>query len=154
MPTASTTKGGTVTKQGKKVGNTTPRGKSKMSRGKSYDELMESSSTLPTSTSATTDETSKTERTTDMDVTAESKQTPQPPPAAKTTKVIKKSAPCPCGSGLKYRKCCQAEQKNGSKKAQKTNNRGRTEEEEDKQETTNCIPTETTMKGKFRVLEI
>ena len=29
----------------------------------------------------------------------------------KTKKTIKRSAPCPCGSGLRYKKCCLARQK-------------------------------------------
>ena len=29
----------------------------------------------------------------------------------KTKKTVKRSAPCPCGSGLRYKKCCLAKQK-------------------------------------------
>jgi hypothetical protein len=30
-------------------------------------------------------------------------------------KVVKKSAPCPCGSGLRYKKCCWAKQKHADR---------------------------------------
>jgi hypothetical protein len=63
--------------------------------------------------------------------------------AASQTKIpIKKSAPCPCGSGLRYKKCCQAKEKHAARLGKL-----KMESPEDENE-------EVTMKGNFRVLHI
>lgn len=61
------------------------------------------------------------------------------------TKPIKKSAPCPCGSGQRYKKCCHAKEKLASRleKFQKCPT------EEDTK-----VNQEVIMKGNFRVLQI
>jgi len=35
--------------------------------------------------------------------------------AIQNTKAVKRSAPCPCGSGLRYKKCCLAKQKSAAR---------------------------------------
>ena len=58
---------------------------------------------------------------------------------------VKKSAPCPCGSGLKYRKCCSTKARSQSKPQK---NREKSEDRlSDNDE-------ETQMKGNFRLLQI
>lgn len=62
------------------------------------------------------------------------------------THSVKKNAPCPCGSGLKYKKCCLAKQKSQKRlqRMQENNALGEDETEEDEEE----------MTGNFRVLKI
>jgi hypothetical protein len=68
----------------------------------------------------------------------------------KIPKSTKKSAPCPCGSSLRYKKCCFAKEKHAARvqklKGNSANN-GDCALEEDNDE-------DVVMKGNFRVLQI
>jgi hypothetical protein len=61
------------------------------------------------------------------------------------TKHIKKSAPCPCGSGQRYKKCCHGKDKLASRLEKL---RGGPADEDTK------VNQEVIMKGNFRVLQI
>lgn len=79
------------------------------------------------------------------DMSIDNKAVPEDSVLSQTKKQIKKSASCPCGSGLRYKKCCHAKQKHaarlGKLKAEESPEKG---EDED----------EVAMKGNFRVLQI
>jgi uncharacterized protein YchJ len=69
----------------------------------------------------------------------------------KSTKPPKKSAPCPCGSGLRYKKCCHAKDKHAArveKMNREDDKNGECAMKEDSEEQ------DVTMKGNFRVLQI
>jgi hypothetical protein len=69
------------------------------------------------------------------------------PDIEKQTKPPKKSAPCPCGSGQKYKKCCLAREKHAKRVHSMKSKNSTDDESSDTQE-------EVTMKGNFRVLQI
>jgi hypothetical protein len=74
-------------------------------------------------------------------------------PNAKAVKPPKKNAPCPCGSGKRYKKCCLAREKHAGRvekmKEEAAKNGDRSMEEDKSAE-----DQEVTMKGNFRVLQI
>ena len=63
-------------------------------------------------------------------------------------KNVKRSAPCPCGSGLRYKKCCLAKQKH-AKRMERLKGRGQFEEDDLSEENENRGCQET-----FRVVTI
>jgi len=77
-------------------------------------------------------------------------QTSNPPAATKMANNVKKTAPCPCGSGLKHKKCCSAnkvKQTRRSKRARRVRKRESTTEE-------GTDESDAEMDGNFRVLKI
>lgn len=60
-------------------------------------------------------------------------------------KAVKKSDPCPCGSGQRYKKCCLAKEKHATRIGKIKAESLETEEKADE---------EVIMKGNFRVLQI
>jgi hypothetical protein len=74
-------------------------------------------------------------------------------PNAKAAKPPKKNAPCPCGSGKRYKKCCLARQKHAGR-VEKMKEEAAKNGDRSMEENKSAEDQEVTMKGNFRVLQI
>lgn len=110
------------------------------------------SSTAPSSSTTATTTTTENSSQLSSEQIAQEQETTTPHSQAKLKKGVKASAPCPCGSGLKYKKCCKEEDRREARRLRLLEQNGgmvdEEEEEEDEQSTQH------TMEGKFRVLKI
>jgi SEC-C motif len=68
-------------------------------------------------------------------------------PSMSNEKPVKKNAPCPCGSGLRYRKCCWKINKSKERSRTWKQKRGLTEESDNEENTV-------AVDGNFKVLKI
>ena len=82
----------------------------------------------------------------DMSTTEDGSNNSDPPMPTKKKTNVKKGSPCPCGSGLKYRKCCSAKQRRGKRAKRVRKGESTTEDSTD--------DSDPEMDGSFRVLKI
>jgi len=79
------------------------------------------------------------------------------PPVMQKVVRVKKQSQCPCGSNLRYRKCCMERDKQRAKKLMRKNTGNSTSATTSEQSTTSATSEgddEPAMDGDFRVLKI